>query len=352
MTDPNLHPSPNNAPRRSLRRRSLRLLLLVITPILTLVALEFVARALVETGADAGLFSKKAPTSDWLIPRPSKDNATRVDNSRNQLNLRERWETVPGDESTSRIAFVGDSFTYAACVEQEDGFVHKIERLLNNQLPRANSDQPAFVTINVGQPGTDPLVQAHMYADIKNAITPDIVIHVLYCNDLGHDLVDELVRIHTLQQQRSRLARNSILWDALESRIRGEIVHRRTLDYFRGGDSPLQRQQAWSRLEHGVREIRALAESDDAKHAIILFPWFYALDDYPLDDVHARMARLAESLNAPFLDLLTVFENRDAAPLRVSVLDEHPSPMAHSIAADAIVAFLIGKALVPTSESE
>ena len=131
--------------------------------ITTLLVLEFVFR----------FFSPPQPP----LPRDSGDNARAVDTTRNALGLREPWESVPGGADAVRIAFLGDSFTFAACVEQRDGFVDKIERILNPE------GRLRYVTINVGQPGTDPRVQSEMYAGLKSELRPHVLVHVVYCND-------------------------------------------------------------------------------------------------------------------------------------------------------------------------
>lgn len=299
------------------------------TPVLVLAVLELVFRIL-------GL------PSNVPIPRESTENAGLVDSSRNAAGLRERWDQVPGDENAVRIGFLGDSFTFAAGVEQEQGFVHKIETLLNRP------GELRYVTINMGEPGTDPFEQTQVYRRVKEFARPDVLIHVLYCNDLGHDLYEELKRIHALQNRRSLLARHSNVWRFLERRVRCEMVLKRTVDYFRGGDSPFQRRQAWERLTSGLRAVKEIADADQTPYALVLFPWLFRLDDYPLDQVHSEVRRVADEMEIPFLDLLKTFRGRSARRMRISVIDEHPSPEAHTLAAQRIVRFLHEQGFVQT----
>ncbi len=306
--------------RERVKRRILRVATVAGSLLITLVALELVFR----------LFSPPRPP----VPRDSGENALAVDTARNVLGLREPWDEVPGGDQAVRIAFLGDSFTFAACVEQREGFVHQVEEILNP------AGALRYVTINLGQPGTEPQVQSEMYRRLKGRLRPDVVVHVLYCNDLGHDLYDELKMIHAMQNRRSRAAHVSHLWGFVEGRIRYTMVKRRTLDYFRGGDSPFRRRQAWERLRAGVESVVDMARSDGTRYVLVMFPWLFSLDDYPLEDVHARMRRLAGELGVPFLDLLETFRGLDARALRISVTDEHPNPEAHTLAAEAIAGFL------------
>lgn len=269
-------------------------------------------------------------TTDDAPPGESKA----VDYGRNALGIREPWEQVPDGDGLVRIAFLGDSFTFGYGVEAEQAFVHLLEGMLND------SEGRRFVTINVGQPGTDTAAQVRRYRRLKDTLRPHVLVHVLYCNDLGHDLQEELRVIHALLRERSPMAQHSCLWRFVEGRLRALRVRRRTLSYFRGGDSPLKRERGWSHLRTGVEKVLAMAREDGTAYLLVLFPWLYTLDDYPLDDVHRRMARLAADLGVPFLDLLDAFRDRDARDVRISATDEHPNPEGHRLAADALARFL------------
>jgi len=297
--------------------------------LITAIATPIAASAVLET--TFRVFDIPGPE---LVPRESYENAAAVDNIRNALGLRERWEQVPGDENTVRIAFLGDSITYAAGVEQEDGFVHKVEELLNHDGPLR------FVTINIGQQGTDPVAQLPLFQRVIDTVRPHVVVHVLYPNDLGRDLYEDLKLIHALQYRRSLPAQYSHVWRFFERRLRYRNVFQRTVDYFHGGDSPFKRQRAWSRLTEGVTQAKAIAEQHDARYVMVMWPWLARLDDYPLEEVHEGVRALARRLNVPYLDLLDTFRHRDARRMRISIIDEHPTPVAHDLAAVDIIRFL------------
>jgi len=305
----------------SRRKTWFKIGIVIATPPFALVCLEIVFRIL---GIGGNL----------PLPRSSRDNAALVDTTRNWMGIREQWDTVPGDASTTQIAFLGDSFTFGTSVEQNECFVHLIEKKINSIASNA------VVTINMGEPGTDPVQQVAVYKRLREFVHPNVVVHVLYCNDLGHDLYDDLVRIHALQDRRSLAASYSHVWRYFERRVRYDRVFRQTLDYFRGGDSPFKRRKAWQRFEKGVRDVRRLVERDGATYVMVMFPWLASLDDYPLSDLHERVRRLANEMGVPFLDLLDTFRGRDASQMRISIIDEHPSPKAHRLAATAMTRFL------------
>ncbi len=307
-------------PKR-LRVWALRLACVILTPLVTLVGLECVFRVF-------GL------PPDPPVPAESYENAAAVDDHRNRLGLRERWEDFPDDADAMRIAFLGDSITFGAGVEQEDCFVHQVELQLNA------SNSRRFVTFNMGLPGTDPTQQLDFYLRTRQALQPQLLIHVLYPNDLGHDLYDDLKRIHAMQNRRSIWAQEWRVWRLFEERRRSHEVRQRTLDYFRGGSSPFQREQAWTGLKAAVQAIEDAAAQDHTVYAIVMFPWLYALEDYPLADVHQGVRQMASTWKIPFLDLLDAFKPYDARSLRISVIDEHPATAGHTIAAQAITKWL------------
>lgn len=253
---------------------------------------------------------------------------------RNELGIREPWDRVPGGEDAIRIAFLGDSFTFGYGVEAEQTFVHLLEKALNR------GDRKRYVTINIGQPGTDAAAHARRYRRLKDTLRPDVVVHVLYCNDLGHDLQEELKAIHALLRERSPMAQRSCLWQFVEGHLRAPRVRRRTIAFYRGGDSPLKREHGWRHLRAGVEKVLAMAREDGTPYLLVLFPWLYSLDDYPLEDVHERLGGLSAELGVPFLDLLDTFRGRDARDVRVSATDEHPNPEGHRLAAEALARFL------------
>jgi len=323
MTTP--PPDQPEVNRRNRRRRRRRLWFAPLAVLLLSASTVILLEIIVRIGGWADRID---------VPRESYENAAAVDDSRNHLNLRERWQTPPGGANATRILFVGDSMTFGAGVEQEQCFVHLVEQKLNHAGPLR------FVTINAGQPGTDPVEQLDLLAATTAALHPDIIVHVLYPNDLGHDLYEDLKKIHALQYRKSFPAQISHLWRLIERRIRYDRVFDQTVAYFRGGDSPFKQQRAWKRLRRGVIQAKQIADRNHARYVIVMFPWLARLDDYPLQDVHIRIRNLAHELGVPFFDLLDTFKGKNARNMRISIIDEHPSPQGHRIAANALAEFL------------
>lgn len=256
-----------------------------------------------------------------------------VNNALNQWGLRETWDVLP-DDGRVRIAVLGDSMVYGDSVEREATFCSLLGEML------MASHVHGVRTINMGFWGTAPARQLEKYVELKDRVRANIVIHVVYPNDLDlwvHRRLDEIYQV-----------RDDALWvgDAsyvlcyAERTIRYWVAWNKTIDYFRGGRNSEERRQNWAKLKHDLRACKQGVEASGAIYALVMFPWLVRLDDYHLPDVHETMRAFASELDVPYLDLLEVFAGRDAETLRVSLVNEHPNPAGHRIAAEAIARFV------------
>jgi lysophospholipase L1-like esterase len=268
------------------------------------------------------------------VLRPSHFDVLGVDNTLNALGIREDWDRIPPDDRRLRVAFLGDSFTYGYSVEPEEAFCHLLEGLLASDWPTG------ALTINLGYNATGPHEQYERYVPLRDTLRPDVVVHVLFLNDLDYNLHHMVVHIHGVTRLDSWPATQSYVWRFAEKQYRYWRVWHETLDYFHGGRTPQERARSWSILEDGVRKCKAAAEEGGAVYCMVLFPWLFQLEQYPLLDAHAKIRDLATRLQVPFLDLLDAFEGREWKSVCVSPVNEHPNARGHKIAAEAIARFL------------
>ncbi|MGB0717093.1 MAG: SGNH/GDSL hydrolase family protein, partial [Phycisphaerae bacterium] len=303
------------------RKRTFRLLAMGTASFMALIFSELVFRVL-----------------DIRPPKihPQYIDDQRVDNTRNALGIREPWDSLPVDDNRLRIGFVGDSFTYGEGVERDDAFPQLIESMLNDRLERS------VVTINFGEPGTDAEAQLAIYKRLQPILPPQIVVHVPYLNDLsaGMNTAGMLKSIYRIRDEELWLGNYSYLIRFVEKQIRFFIAHRQTRAYFKGGRTRRDRENSWKIFDEQVRNLKSEVERGDAFYCMALFPCLLDLDDYWLTDTHDRMAGLAADHKAPFLDLLEVFEGRQAIDLRVSLGNEHPNAEGHRIAAERLATWL------------
>ena len=301
--------------RRRAKYRRFALLTVTISLALSLVMLELVFR----------MFDISPPEGKF----PKASLRDRVDNSVNALGLREPWESIADDDARRRIAFLGDSFVYGYGVEREKCFTSLVEQRMTG-----------VVTMNMGGIGTNPKDQYAVFQRLRDELNPEVLVHVIYLNDLDFYLGDLLNGIHYIPRQDSWLAGQSRLFRYMEKSWQAYRAYHKTLAYFSGGETEAARRKSWEEFRRYVKLIRDSARDGDCTYRMVIFPWLYQLDDYPLPEVHEKIRSYAAELSAPVLDLLPTFEGRDAEKLRISDIDSHGNETAHGLAADAIVEFL------------
>ncbi len=283
-------------------------------------------------------------------PRPEQVTVHPVatDSLTNPLGLRDRVDALPEDPDLLRIAFLGDSFTYGLGVQAGQAFVRRTGVLLRERKTRWT------ITVNLGRPGVDLITAWTILNQVADTVRPDVVVHVLSQDDLDVDLYQEGQAIERLVSERSWLSRYSRLFDRAETAIRWSMATPRIVDHMQGGATPQQRERAWRIADHQIRAIRDLVVARGGAYVLVRFPclrWVDGGKPYPLEETHDKTAKLAEQLGVPYLDLLETFRGRDPAEMCLSTSDDHPTPAAHQIAAEAIADFLV-RAVLPMAQTK
>ncbi|MBN1346219.1 MAG: SGNH/GDSL hydrolase family protein [Phycisphaerae bacterium] len=273
-----------------------------------------------------------------IRPKQAKVHAPPTPDPDNPLGTRTPLGRLGPSGSRTRIVFIGDSFTYGLGVENDQTFAYRIGVLLEQARPGR------YMTINLGRPGDDLIGEWTLYNRVRDLISPQVVVHVLSPNDMDVDLYRDFVPIKDLYVGRLWPSRYSRLLDFVEGTIRAAATYPPTLDYLRGGSSPQARRRAWVIVRHEIESMKGLVEAGGARYVLVRFPFLLELRDYPLENVHRRLAELAARLDIPYLDLLHVFRGQDGDAM-VLPNDDHPNPRAHEIAAAAIAEFLINVVL-------
>jgi len=106
----------------------------------------------------------------------------------------------------------------------------------------------------------------------------------------------------------------------------------------------------WEDCRRALKRMRNLTRKQGVPLVLVIFPVFDGPMNgtYPYGDLHARIGAAGESLQIPVLDLLNVFQGMDTRRLAVvPYSNAHPSEIAHRVAADGIVDYLVRGKLVP-----
>jgi len=106
------------------------------------------------------------------------------------------------------------------------------------------------------------------------------------------------------------------------------------------------------RLRRGFDELQRLA--GDRPLVVMIFPLLLdpRLTDYPLTDVHERVASAAREHGFEVLDLLPVYRSVATQPGSPTLADDlmHPSPFGYRVAAQALARWLTERGLLPTQD--
>lgn len=262
-----------------------------------------------------------------------------VENAINPLGLREPWETVPARQPGEvRVAFLGDSFTYGEGVEREENFAVGFEERANAAL----SDGSVRV-FNLGVMDNDTAQEAERYRRLHEQLDADVLVLVAYLNDFtGGDPAYLLEDIYGVGYAPGLLARESRLVAHLNTTVRNRLVRRRAIAFYRSAtvrEARVLEEGGLAAMDE-ITALRDFAEERGVEFRLVLFPWLFELNRYPVQEFHRAFGAFAADASIPFLDLLTIYEGLDADELRVSPANEHPSAYAHGLAADALFEFL------------
>jgi len=261
----------------------------------------------------------------------------------NSLGL--RGEDFPSEKpaGTSRILFVGDSFTFGEGVQDDETFASVLQERLRSEA--GDGDRRTQV-INAGVSGYNTQDEVRYLERKWLALEPDTVVLVFYLNDAYDETRFAALITGSAEGELGRELRfesRSRLLQFVADRVFRWRVGRRVTRIYQSQffDDPAIDGQDWESCKTSLRHASELLRERDIRFAMVIFPELHALDEsHPFANIYRRVQSYAESLGIPTLNLFPAFEGRSAPELWVDVTDHHPNAEAHRIAADAIWAFL------------
>lgn len=281
----------------------------------------------------------------------------------NSRGFRCREIPVRRAKNSFRIVGIGDSVMFGKGVADEEVYLTILERRLQASLPDVTVE-----IINTAVPGYNTVMEVETLKDKGLDYEPDVVIVDFVGNDLT---LPNFIRTerNVLDLRRSflldfvRRRRESLDPGAVVRRLRREglrkipqnIVHGlgRTIDPSHVPER-YRHMVGWDGFRRAVRELAGLSEK--AGFTVVVT----ALSAYPGDRKAEAFAVFREfgfvtfDVGAVYQEYLEKqgFDAFLGSPLAVSERDEHPSAMAHAMAAEAIQDYLVQQELVPAVASE
>ena len=246
----------------------------------------------------------------------------------NRHGMREREIPIEKPDSVTRIAVLGDSYTFGFGVPGLRAYPRVLEGLLNQRAPGGRR----FEVLNFGVGGYSTHDEAIVLEYRALAWNPDLVVVGYVLNDAEDEPIQPL---HSYYQE-------SRWWQPFHLlRLVAKADFQWRVRHFGGGDyiqSLYGDPRKWSNVVDAFASIRRLARARGLGVVVAIFP-LSTVDDwarYPYAGAHLKVARAAAADGFKVVDLLPVFARHPPSELRLTDSDAHPSEEGHRLAAEAI----------------
>jgi lysophospholipase L1-like esterase len=278
---------------------------------------------------------------------------------KNAEGFRDRDFAVPKPDGTYRILVLGDSFTWGIGLDVEETLPKQLER-------RLRRERPDLEVINASIPGQNTTHELATLREKGLRYEPDMVVLAYCLNDIefdpavtvGADGATPAVApagaspaARALLYDPTKGLRGFVYWFQLRSRFVAFLVPRvgnllRRVGLLKSAEFSWVEKtfQGYTDDNLGWRESRgALAEmARECRERrlpliVAIYPLFAQLHEYRGKGAHETIRSECERLGIPAVDLLGVFENRDAWEFWVNFMDGHPNAKAHGLATEALL---------------
>ena len=257
----------------------------------------------------------------------------------NRLRFREREFSMQKAAGVNRIVVLGDSFTYGQGVEEEDRFTNRLQAALGGR-------SRAFEVLNFGAAGAQTEDELRVLENTVIGIHPDFVLLQWFVNDVEGDqkfrnprsLPPAHASLRSVLHSRSALY--YVLerqWGLVQEKLGWEATYEAyMLDRLRDPTTPDAR-----RADAVLSEFAQRCRENHVPLGIVLFPNLGMISgpNYSFDFLHERVLAWCRREGIDCLDLRRVMrESAERIELLLNRFDGHPSPEAHRIAAEEILA--------------
>jgi len=254
----------------------------------------------------------------------------------NALGYRGAAVSVEKPEGVLRVVCLGDSFTFGEGVRAEDAYPAVMQRVLSARL----GDRPVEV-INAGVHGYGVDQAIGSYIVQYHRFQPDIVTFGFFLNDVSDP--GETIRQYEARLRDadlSWLGEVSTLWSMLERRRHADALQ---AEYFATTRASFE-SQVWDRAKDLLAGMEQLSETPPRfRFVVVIFPMLWQLDgEYPFRDLHEKIAAACREAGCEVVDVLPVYRGHAAESLWAHPTDHHPNDVAHRMAAERIVEYLMG----------
>ncbi len=256
----------------------------------------------------------------------------------NKHGYRDVEHTLAKPAGTTRIAFIGDSYTFGAMVEFDKVFSTRTGELLRRLYPGR-----AIETLNFGVRGANIVKERNRFKASGLRFDPDVVVFGFVLNDFTNpEATHRFDRSFRHEEKRykllaplegfSALAR-FIDWTAFQLFSREKEAH---LDWLNRTFQP-SRNPYFAASQGALDELTAII---GRRHGIVLFfPYLAAKDEDRLPyyrEGKALVQRACRANGCEFIEVWPLLKHKRHNAWWASPLDHHPNAEAHEIIARAL----------------
>ncbi len=325
----------------------------------TLVLAEIVLRVIgpPEREQDTRSFHEVRPDKEWIYGlRPNATGTfpgSELVYQSNADGFRDHAYERPKPEGVFRIVVLGDSVTFGVGVPLERTWTKKLEERLNTLAEREGGPRVEVLSLGVG--GYNPYNQAALLEDVGLTYEPDLVLVQFCINDLNDPTAhfDLHTRLHlgtipdaaypdpALRREPPkppgallRLCRYSRLCSLVDDAQLAANALFISGDEVQSAMQPVEADDGpqWPWLESMYRRIDATSRENDARFAVLAFPYRAQIEGSGSHPVTERLTALGERNGWATIDPLEAFRAAGAqTPLFLDAW--HPTAAGHRIAA-------------------
>jgi hypothetical protein len=237
-----------------------------------------------------------------------------------------------GGDKVSRIAVLGDSYTFGSGVNGEDTYSTRLEQILSQK-----TDDVRYDVLNFGVGGYSTRDEAIVFQHKARRWKPDLVILGYYFNDPE---IEPIQPLHEYFQCTSWWQHFHVLRLIAKSYREYKIKRYGGGDYFRYLHYPNGRP--WKSVVNGFAKIDELRREDNIPILVLIFPVMTGIQwkAYPYQDLHRQVSAAARSMGFDVIDLHDRFSKVEQKRLMVSPRDGHPNKLAHELVARVVSEWL------------
>jgi len=279
-------------------------------------------------------------------PRGYFDDNGAVHHKTNSLGFRGEEFTEEKNETTTRIAFLGDSFTFGEGVKDSDIFSNRLIERLNG----SDSNENTYESYNFGVGGYNTEQSVFLLNNIVFKFNPDIVVLGYTLNDAEQKLFYFDKEIKTVKRHAREVSiheglpdskppdiltyifrTTKLLWKVTNNRK----ITEQTINYYNDlykGDN-----KNWVNTKNSLREFSTICDEKNIDCYFILFPLMFDLDEtYPFYEAHEEIKSQIESKGIHIIDVLPAILGKEYKDLWVHFTDQHPNEIVHEIVSELL----------------